>query len=202
MPENGGIRLDVTTLSPYKFITWTVEHAILAPRLGVDVRQYWPYAPYQEMIQVLPYAARASLLFLSMLAMTLLICGTPVELRQVALAAGLFALPFLALMAGGLPHPASVTPAGFALYQVRLLPVLALPALAAAYFALRKLPRLPLVLALILMAFFLGGYALVGLSPDEKKRNAFELLVQVGMIAYVFLLALFIRVRSSLRPKV
>jgi hypothetical protein len=200
-PENGGIQLDVKTSSSYKFITWTVENAILAPRLGVDIRQYWPYAPYQEMIQVLPYGARAALLFLCMLAMTLLICGETVQLRQVALAASLFALPFLVLMAGGLPHPASITPAKYALYQARMLPVLALPALAITFFALRRLPRLPLVLILALMAFFLGGYALVGLLSDEKKRNTFEVSVQAGMIAYVFLLALFVRVRSALRTK-
>jgi hypothetical protein len=193
--------LDVETLPTYKFITWTIDHSIVAPRLGVDIRQGWPYAPYQEMIQVLPYAARACLLFLSMLVLTLLICSAPVRLNQVALAAGLFILPFLVLMAGGLPHPASITPAGFARYQVWMLPVLALPALAGAFFALRNLPRLPLVLSLILMAFFMGGYALVGLSSDVQKRNAFELMVQAGMIAYTFLLALFGRVRSAMRSR-
>jgi hypothetical protein len=162
--------LDVETSPSYKFITWTIDRAILSPRLGVDLRQYWPYAPYQEMVQVLPLAGRPLIFFLSLLMLTLLICGAPVELRRIALTAGLFMLPFLVLMAGGLPHPASITPAKFAGYQVRMLPILAVPVLAIAFFILRKLPRTPLILILVLMALFMGGYALVGLLPDEQNE--------------------------------
>ncbi len=189
--------MDVKTTPSYKFITWTIDRAIIAPRLGVDLRQYWPYAPFQEMMQVLPFAARASALFLSLLLLTLLICAAPLDLRTLALAGGLFMLPFLVLMAGGVPHPAAVTPAKFALYQVRMLPALAVPVLALAGLAFRKLPPLPRVLGLILMALFMGGYALFGLVTDEQKRNAFEAMVQAGMIAYVFLLALVLRVRRA-----
>jgi hypothetical protein len=63
------------------------------------------------------------------------------------------------------------------------------------FFILRKIPRLPLILILILMALFAGGYPLMGLMSDEQKHKALETIVQVGMIAYVFLLALFTRLR-------
>jgi len=196
-PENGGIQLEVKTQRPYQVITWKIDRAILAPRLGVSSTQSWPYAPYQEMIVTLPYAARALLLCLSMLTLTLLICKEPVRLRPTALLAGSFAIPFMLLMAGGLPMPKLIPPAYFASYQVMLLPVLALLSLSLAFITLRKLPRLPRILSLLLMAFFLAGYPFIGLLTDEQKRIAVEELMYVGLIAYVFGLVLYIRLRKN-----
>ena len=79
-----------------------------------------------------------------------------------------------------------------------MLPVLSIGPLVLAIITLRKLPRLPVVLTLLLMALFMSGYAFVGLLPDEQKRNATESLVQAGMIAYVLVLALFTRVRRAM----
>lgn len=196
-PENGGVQLEVKTQRPYQIITWKIDQAILAPRLGVFRTQSWPYAPYQEMIVTLPYAARALLLCLSMLTLTLLICNEPVRLRPIALLACLFAIPFLLLMAGGLPAPKAIPPAHFADYQVKLLPVLAVLPLSLAFITLRKLPRLPLILSLSLMAFFLAGYPFIGLLTDEQKRNAVEEIMYVGLIAYTFGLVLYIHLRKS-----
>lgn len=200
-PDNSGVQLDVRTKDSYDFITWTIERSIISPRLSVYTREGWPYAPYHEMIVTLPYAARASILFLSLAALTLLICGAPVSLRQVALLACLFAIPHLILMSGGVPAPKSITPAQFADYQVKMLPVISILPLVLAFITLRKLTRLPLVLTLALMALFMAGYPFVGLLPDEQKRNAFEGMVQVAMIAYVFALTLYVRVRSTFQRK-
>jgi hypothetical protein len=200
-PDNGGIRMDVKTSPPYKVFTWTIDRAILTPRLGLRLIQNWPYDPYPELIQVLPISTRAFSLFFSLLLLTLLICGTPVELRQLALLAGLFTVPFLVLMAGCLPHLASISPRVYAGLQVGMLPILTLPILLIAFFVLRKMPRTPLILTLILMALFLGGYPLSGLIQDQKIHNAFESILQAGMIAYVFLVTLVLRVRGANRPK-
>jgi hypothetical protein len=193
--------LDVKTEPPYKFITWTIERSILALRLGVDMPQDWPYAPRHEMTVALPYAARASMLYLSLAALTLLICSTPVSLRRVALLACLFTIPYLVLMAGGVPAPKFIAPAQFADYQVKMLPVLSALPLILAFIVLRKLTRLPLVLTLALMALFMAGYPFIGLLPDEQKRNVSEGIVQAAMIVYVFALTLYTRVRSTFLPR-
>jgi hypothetical protein len=185
--------LDVTTTAGRKVIEWKIDRSILAPRLGMSLIQQWPYAPYQAMIVTLTLAARASMLFLTLAVITLLLCSVEVHPSQLALLGLLFLVPFLVLMSGGIPHPASVSMERFALYQTRLLPVITLLPLVSAFFILRKIPRLPRVLILILMALFAGHYPLIGLVVDEQKRKAFETIVQVGMIAYVFLLALFTR---------
>lgn len=168
----------------------------MAPSLGFSVKQYWPYAPYQELIVALPYVARAALLFFPIAALTLLICGVPVDLRQFALLGGLFLLPFFILMSGYFPYPGSITPAEFAGYQVRMLPVLSVLSLIPAFILLRKIPRMPMVLVLFLMALAMGGYAFIGLLPDEQKRNSTETLVQACGIGYLFLLTLYTRLRS------
>jgi len=195
--------LDVKTENSYEFITWTIERSIISPRLSVYAREGWPYAPYHEMIVTLPYTARASILFLSLAALTLLICGAPVSMRQVALLACLFAIPHLILMSGGVPTPKSITStqfASYASYQMKMLPVISILPLVLAFITLRKLTRLPLVLTLVLMALFMAGYPFAGLL-DEQKRNAFEGIVQVAMIAYVFALTLYVRVRSTFQHK-
>jgi hypothetical protein len=155
--------------------------------------QQWPYAPYQAMIVTLPLAARASMLFLTLAVITLLLCSVEVCPSQLALLSLLFLVPFLVLMSGGVPHPASVSMEQFASYQIRMLPVITLLPLSLAFSILRKVPRVPLILILILMALFAGGYPLIGLSVDEQKRKAFETIAQAGMIVYIFLLALFTR---------
>jgi hypothetical protein len=185
--------LDVNTTTAHKIIEWKIDRSILAPRLGMSLIQQWPYAPYQAMIVTLPLAARASTLFLTLAIMTLLLCSVEVRPSYLALLGLLFMLPFLILMSGGIPHPTTVSMEQFANYQARMLPVITLLPLILAFFILRKTPRLPLILILILMALFAGGYPLMGLLSDEQKRKALETIVQVGMIAYVFLLALFTR---------
>ncbi|HDQ71679.1 MAG TPA: hypothetical protein ENN19_06225 [Chloroflexi bacterium] len=203
-PENGGVELSVEEFvdetAPYRVITWTIERAIVAPRLRVYVNQYWPYAPYHEMIVTLSYAARPLLLFLSLAALTLLICGVPVSLRQFALLACLFTIPHLVLMAGGIPTFNGIAPAQWAGFQVKMLPILSILPLTLAFVALRRLARLPRVLTLVIMALFMAGYPFAGLLPDEQKRNALDGLIQAAMIAYVFGLALYVRVRGMPRP--
>jgi hypothetical protein len=184
--------LDVKTTTQNKTITWKIDRAIVAPHLGLSMHQGWPYAPYQEMIVTLPYAARASVLFLALAVLTLLICTTEVRLPSLALLAGLFTVPFWVLISGGIPHPAWVNSAQFAGYQAKMLPVIAILPVVLAFFVLRKIPRLPLVLILLLLALAAGGYPLIGLL-DEPKRKSLETFIQAGMIAYVFGLTLVVR---------
>ena len=100
-------------------------------------------------------------------------------------------------MAGGVPAPKFITPAQFAGYQVKMLPVISPLPLMLAFIVLRELTRLPLVLTLVLMALFMAGYPFIGLLPDEQKCNVSEGMAQVAMIVYVFALTLYTRVRST-----
>ncbi len=182
--------MDVKEQFPYKLITWTVSHTTVAPHLSIAIRQGWPYAPHQEVFMSLPYAARALILFLTLTTLVFLICGVPVNLQQVSLLAASFTLPFLFLMTGNIPHLNGLTAKEFGSFEVKTLFVLMLPSVFISYFILRKLPRLPMVLTLLLMIFFVGGYPLVGLFPDDQKRKTFENVVQEGMIAFILLLPL------------
>lgn len=195
-PSGSSIQVAEKPTLPYQTVTWSIEPSIIAPVLGIVLPQRWPYAPHQEMIEALPYAARASVLFLSLTMLTWLICGASIKLWQIGILAGLFTLSFVPLLAGGLPTPSTITSAQLASWQVKMLPVLAIVPLTIAWLLLRQVPRLPLTLILLLMALFIGGYPLISFLPDEQKRNAAESLVQVGMIAYVFSLSLFIRVSN------
>jgi hypothetical protein len=144
----------------------------------------------------LPFVARAFVLFLSLAVLTSLILGTPISLPQVTLLAGLYTVPYLLLMAGGVPTLGLVTPERFARFQVRMLPVVSILPVVLAILALRRQPRVLSILTVVLMALFMVGYPFVGLLPDDRKRNAIEGGIQIAMIAYVFLLTLFIRVRK------
>lgn len=193
--------MDVNITPQNKTILWTIKQAIVAPRLTVNTHQGWPYAPYQELMVTLPFAARAAVFFLSLTTLTLLVCGIQVRLWRLTLLAGLFMLPALVLMSGGIPHLAGLTPSQFAGYQAKMMPVLTSLSLILALFVLRNLPRLPLGLVLLLLALAAGGYPLVGLL-DEPKRKALETFIQAGMIAYVFFLTLFVRLRRTQKVEI
>ena len=196
--QNDSIEVDSQMGGETNYVSYSIDHAIMSSDLGFFSAQGWPYAPFYEMTAALPYAPRAALLFLPFAALTFLICGVRVDLRQFALLGALFMLPFLVLMSGQVPAPDSVGGEQFAGYQVKMLPVLSLVPLTLAFIILRKTPRLPLTLVLFLMALAIGGYLFIGLLPDEQKRNAAETLVQACLIAYLFLLTLYTRLRSSI----
>jgi hypothetical protein len=194
-PANGGIQTHIEKTSQGSAITWKIDNAIVSPKLGFSLIQGWPFAPRQEMLVILPYAGRASILFLALVVLTLVICNADVRLPSLAFLSVLFMLPFLLLMSGVIPHPVWVTSAQLADYQVKMLPVITLLSIVLAFFVMRRSPRLPFVLILVFMALFIGGYPLIGLL-DEQKGKSIETLVQVGIIAYVFLLTLILRLRK------
>ena len=199
--QNNSIEVDRQMDGEMNYVSYSIDHAIMASDLGFYSAQGWPYAPYYEMTAALPYAPRAALLFLPFAALTFLICGVQVNLRQFVLLGALFMLPFLVLMSGQVPAPDFIGGEQFTGYQVKMLPVLSLVPLTLAFILLRKTPRLPLTLVLLLLALAMGGYVFVGLLPDEQKRNAAETLIQACLIGYLFLLTLYTRLRSSISVK-
>jgi hypothetical protein len=191
-PEASAIRLDdhPTDSGSGRILTWTIDRAVMAPILGVTMWQRArPYAPFDETIRILRNAAQALLLLLGVASMTLMICGSKFDLRQLALLAAVFCAQFLALMGMSLWLPA---------YKITLA-MLSVMTLILSYFISRKLSRLPQVLVMIMVAFFSFGYPHAGLLPDGPQRNTFDGIVQASLIVYFFGLSLYVRVRNIRR---
>ncbi len=182
--------------SQYHVLTWVIDHAVMAPRLGIDFIQGWPYAPFHEMIVTLPFVARASMLFLSLAVLTSLVIGSPINLQQAALLAGSYVIPSLIMMSGGIPTLELIAKDSLASFQVNMLPLISILPLILAFYSLRKQPRFLSIILVVLMALFMIGYPFIGLLPDEQKRNVAEGAVQIAMIAYVFILTFITRVRN------
>jgi hypothetical protein len=165
-------------------LEWEVKNAIMAPSIGIVFYDMYEQNNklYSEASSLLKYVPRALSLFLIMLVMTWLICGVAVDLRRAFLMSAIFCVPFLGMMA-------------FPLAYRIVYPLLVLAILGIGFLILQGLPRLTITLALILMAFYVVAYPLGGSIPDEPMRNAFEGIVQSGMILYIFGLSLYTRVR-------
>ena len=114
----------------------------------------------------------------------------------------LFILPYLPVMAGGYPYPGLITPMDWKNWQIAMLLITSLIPLIIAYFTLRgSMDRLPLVLVLILLAGFMAVYPLISLMQEEATRNAVESFIQAGMIFYIFILTLVIRLTHLVKNK-
>jgi len=195
-PDNGGIQVTEEKKDTDSFVTWEIDQAIISPNIGIYFRQGWPYAPYQDMTVTLPLAARASVFFLTLAVITLLVCKIDVRIPTLAYLAALFMLPFLLLLSGRFPYLANLDPAQYSAYQLKMLPVISLLSVALSFFTLRGIPKFPKILILLLLFLFISGYPLVGLL-DEQKRNGLETIIQAGMIAYIFIITLVIRLRRG-----
>lgn len=189
--------MDTYQEGKYNIYKFSLDQAVTTPNMGLSIIQKWPYAPYHQMVAAMPYAARASLLFLSMVMLTWIIYGVQVDMQRAALLGGLFLLPFLIMMSGYFPRPDFIYIGDVAAYQVKMMPVLSLVPVGMAYYLLRKvLSKEPLWLILLLMELSMGGYVMLSFIGDEQKRNAAEALIQTGVIGYLFLLTLITRLRS------
>lgn len=189
--------MDTYQEGKYKIYKFNLDRVVTTPNIGLSIIQKWPYAPYHQMISAMPYAARASLLFLTLATLTWIIYGFQVDMQKISLLGSLFLIPFLILMSGYFPHPDFIYTGDLAKYQVTMTPVISLVSVGVAYYLLRKtLPKEPLWLTLLLMELSMGGYVLLSFIGDEQKRNATEVLIQASSIGYVFLLTLFTRLRA------
>lgn len=191
------IQLDTYKEGQYNINKFSLNRAVTAPSMGLSVIQKWPYAPYHQMMAAMPFAARASLFFLTVVVLTWIIYGVQIDLQKIALLGSLFLLPFIIMMSGYFPHPDFIYTGNIAEYQVKMMPILSLLSILMAFYLLRRnIDKEPLWLTLILMEISMGGYVLISFIIDEQKRNATEALIQVGVIGYIFLLTLFTRLRA------
>ena len=170
-------------------LTWAINQAIMTTRLGIQFYSGPITDPSQEgAILLLRDTPRGLMLFATVLVLTLIVCGIPVDLKKFVLLLGLFSTPFLAVM-------------GFDLLRINYLIPLFLASLMVflVFFRLyRGLARFPLILVSILLLLFMVGYPFAGFLETVPQRNSFDTAVQAGILLYVFGLALYTRVRKAI----
>jgi hypothetical protein len=170
-----------------------IDRAVLAPALGFYfIQKAIPYSPFDPLINYIKYIPRSILMLSCILILTLLVCGQKVDGRYYGVAAFLQAAQMLVLMGIG------PTLGGFQVLAM----LAALGTVVAMFFVLRPLDRLPRFLILGWMAFFVFYYPFNSVTSELAKRNAFESIVLVALIAYTFSLTLFIRIRNMRRESI
>ncbi len=167
-------------------LTWTLDRAITTAGMGVALVP--PEQPGAKVLRVLLVSPYALTLLGAMLALTLLIWGLQVRFLDLALLSAVYTMQFLLM--------AAISDYFFGFWGA--LAVGAALTLFLAYLLFRKLPSRPLqIIIYILVAFFSVVYPLSGLLTELVHRNAFNMLLQVGLILHITALSLY----ASGRPK-
>jgi hypothetical protein len=162
-------------------LTWKLDRSITMAGMGVALVQ--PEQPGAKVFRVLNSSAFALTLLMTMAALTLLLLNQPVQFIDLALLAGTYNVQFL-VMAGLSDYLGFWGGLAVAAILTLILTIL----------VLRRLP-LPLARRLVLglVAFFAIIYPLSGLLGEVTQLNSFDLLVQVGLVMYAVVLALYRR---------
>ena len=163
-------------------LTWRLDRAITVAGMGVALAQ--PEQPGAQVVRVLSNSPYALTLLIAMLALTLLIRREPVQFIELALLAAVYCVQFLVM--------AAVSDWFFGFWGSLILGALLTGALT--FLLFRRHPsRLLRTLIYLLVAFFTILYPLAGLLDQVALRNAFDGMVQVGLIIYLFGLTLYTR---------
>jgi hypothetical protein len=164
-------------------LTWRLNQAITTAGMGVALIP--PEQPGEKVLRLLANSPYALTMLGSLLVLTLLILGLPVNLMDLALLGGIYCVDYL-VMAG-------VSDFFFGFWGSLVLG--AALTLLLAFLLFRKLPsRLAKMLLFGLIAFYAVLYPLSGLIDQIASLNSFNALLRVGMIIYLFLLALYSRI--------
>jgi hypothetical protein len=165
-------------------LTWRLNQAITTAGMGVALIQ--PEQPGEKVLRLLANSPYALTMLGSLLVLTLLILGLPVNLLDLALLGGVYCVDCL-VMAG-------VSDFFFGFWGSLVLG--AALTLFLAFLLFRRLPSRPAkVLLFGLIVFYTVLYPLSGLIDQIASLNSFNALLHVGMIMYLFVLALYSRVK-------
>jgi len=165
-------------------LTWKLDRAITVAGMGVALAP--PQQPGAQVLRVLVISPYAMTLLGAMLALTMLIWGVKVRFLDLALLLAVYSMQFLVM--------AAVSDFIFGFWGSLILG--ALLTLLLSYLLFRKLPSRPLqILIYILIVFFSLAYPLSGLVTELNQQNAFNMLMQVGLILYLTGLSLYVRGR-------
>ncbi len=167
-------------------LTWKLDRAITIAGMGVALAQ--PQQPGAQVLRVLVISPYALTLLGAMLALTLLIWGTQVQFLDLALLSAVYTMQFLLMAAisdyflgfwGSLILGATLT-------------------LFLAFLIFRRLPSRSLrFIVYFLVVFFTIAYPLSGLLTELSEQNAFNILLQAGLIVYITGLSLYARSQKS-----
>ncbi len=166
-------------------LTWQLDRAITVAGMGVSLVP--PQQPGAQVLRVLVIAPYALTLLGAMLALTLLIWGWPVNFLDLALLSAVYSMQFLLM--------AAISDYVFGFWG-SLIAGTALT-LFLAFLLFRRLPSRALrIIIYILVTFFTVAYPLSGLLTELAQQNAFNMLLQAGLIVYLAGLSLYTRGRS------
>lgn len=161
-------------------LTWKFDRAVTVAGLGVALPA--PEQPGAQVLRVLWNSPYALTLLVTMVSLTLLIRGESVRFLDLALLSGVYCVQFLIM--------AAVSDFVFGFWGSLVLGACLTGLLT--FFLFRRLhSRLLRILVYALVGFFTLVYPLAGLLEQATHRSAFENLVQVGLIVYIFGLSLY-----------
>jgi hypothetical protein len=166
-------------------LTWRLDHAITVAGMGVALLP--PQQPGAQVLRVLVISPYALTLLGAMLALTMLIWGQKMRFLDLALLAGVYSVQFLVM--------AALSDFFFGFWGSMI--VGALLTLFLSFLLFRSLPSRALRSSIYsLVAFFTVVYPLSGLLTELGQQNAFNTLVEVGLILYIVGLSLFVNKRA------
>lgn len=167
-------------------LSWELDRSITVMGMGVALPQ--PVQPGAQVLRVLVISPYALTLLGAMLALTMLIWGQSLHFLDLALVSAVYTMQFLLM--------AAISDYFFGFWGSLILG--AVLTLFLTFLLFRKLPSRPLqIVVYVLVAFFTIVYPLSGLLTELAHQNAFNLLLQAGLILYITLLSIFARQRKS-----
>lgn len=162
-------------------LTWNLDRAITTAGMGVALVQ--PEQPGAQVLRVLVLSPYALTLLGAMLALTMLIWGLQVRFLDLALLSAVYTMQFLLM--------AAISDYFFGFWGALLIG--AGLTLFLSFVLFRKLPSRTLqVVIYILITFFTIIYPLSGLITELSQQNAFNMLLQAGLILYITGISLFV----------
>ncbi len=162
-------------------LTWNLDRAITTAGMGVALVQ--PEQPGAQVLRVLVLSPYALTLLGAMLALTMLIWGLQVRFLDLALLSAVYTMQFLLM--------AAISDYFFGFWGSLLIG--AGLTLFLSFLLFRKLPSRTLrVVIYILITFFTIIYPLSGLMTELSQQNAFNMLLQAGLILYITGISLFV----------
>jgi hypothetical protein len=172
---------------------WRIDDSIMAPSMGLVFRQGALYAPSDDILCIVETAPTAIVFLMSIVTLTLLICGEKIRLSNLALFCASSSAPFFFVMGVN---------AFYLQFEIVLIVSVVLLTLVPTFLLFRKHSQLSLMLILIWTVCFSGVYPFSGLIRDGAKHDTFNTIIQSVIILYLFGLAFFVRVREKRKSKV
>jgi hypothetical protein len=167
-------------------LTWKLDRAITVAGMGVALLQ--PEQPGAQVLRVLLISPYALTLLGAMLALTMIIWGLQVRFLDLALLSALYTMQFLLM--------AAVSDFRFGFWGSLF--VGAFATLFLSYLLFRRLESRPLRITIYsLILFFTIVYPLSGLLTELPRQNAFNALLQAGLILYITGLSLYVSSRKA-----